>query len=466
MSNSGLQITTGGLTAAASASPGGPYINIAQFRIGSGYNYTPDPAGGETNLHGTLLYTGVPTSYSVLNGNTCDIVLQMDPTIGPFNFGELAVDIWNGTSFVMFASCAWTTLQEKLNAVGNQAGSIWRIHARMVLQQLPNICSVTITNTMTILEVSTWTALVPPISQPSGANAVIVHEQNSMGESVFVTRDGDHNWLVEGYTKLLAGNITSDVGASATTTSVTDSSISGITLTTPSNAKYIAKFSDGSIRNIATQAGSTINWSVALGGVPTGAFSIWADTSYLLNLEPTLRASADTALANAITTETNARTSSNLTASAGPLTQYNLLVGNGLLDAKALGSLGTSGYQLASAGPSALPVWVAPPVVPPPSGLGLGQSWRNVTSLRSQGVTYFNTTGVPILVVVTVVGAALQGFPVGSLVINGVTIGQTCYGNNSSYASNAYIPITGVVPPGASYSFSGALSVSSWSELS
>lgn len=145
MANTGFQITNTGLTAAAGAAPGGPYIHISRFRVGAGFNYTPDPTGTETNLHGSILYTSTPQSFSVIDSNTFDIVLQMDPTVGPFAFGEVAVDIDDGLGgFVMFASMAFDTLQTKDKAAGNQAGSIWRIHARLVLQQLPNICTVNV----------------------------------------------------------------------------------------------------------------------------------------------------------------------------------------------------------------------------------------------------------------------------------------------------------------------------------
>ena len=95
------------------------------------------------------------------------------------------------------------------------------------------------------------------------------------------------------------------------------------------------------------------------------------------------------------------------------------------------------------------------------SSLGYGQTWQDVTTTpgRSLGTTYYNTTGRPISVSVTVLaaGAAL-------LTVNGITI----YG---SWANSAeYLTVNAIIPPGSYYGAGTTVGIpvpilSNWSEL-
>ena len=83
--------------------------------------------------------------------------------------------------------------------------------------------------------------------------------------------------------------------------------------------------------------------------------------------------------------------------------------------------------------------------------LGSGQGWSSVIGSRASGVTYYNTTGRPIVVSVTSGGAG-----VASLVVSGVTVVTLPVATQQQMIA--------VVPPGASY----VVTVStpqSWAEL-
>ena len=84
------------------------------------------------------------------------------------------------------------------------------------------------------------------------------------------------------------------------------------------------------------------------------------------------------------------------------------------------------------------------------NGFDLNQKWVDVTSNRVSGTTYTNTTGKPIQVYVNGTGA---GSPI--VVVNGVQI--------ASATTNYYVPPTFIVPNGATYSVTVA--ISKWSEL-
>jgi len=79
------------------------------------------------------------------------------------------------------------------------------------------------------------------------------------------------------------------------------------------------------------------------------------------------------------------------------------------------------------------------------STLGSGQTWQDVTGSRVFGTTYYNTTGKPILISVTGVGAAIAAVYVG-MWINGIEIGI-----GGTYGQSAFANVTYIVPPGASY---------------
>lgn len=277
MSNSGFLLTDAGLADASASSPSGPYFHINSFRVGSGVNYTPTRS--MTALTGTVLYTGTPQTYSIVDTDTVDVLLVMDNTVGPFDFGEIGL---YSSSNTLLAVLTFTELQSKVRAVGNQAGNIWRIHARMKLAQAPVIVTVTVLNSMTLLEVPNWQSLAAPINQLMGANAAIVHEQNVSGDSVLVVREGDLEWATLGYGKVFEGN-TTDSGSWSSTDGWTHPGLANVYFDFPSSdSRYLARFPDGSIRRVVGHSTSSdIQWSPQLGTPPVGHITVWEDSTTL-----------------------------------------------------------------------------------------------------------------------------------------------------------------------------------------
>jgi hypothetical protein len=89
--------------------------------------------------------------------------------------------------------------------------------------------------------------------------------------------------------------------------------------------------------------------------------------------------------------------------------------------------------------------------------LGVGQSWQNVTSSRSLGVTYVNNTGRPILVVVSMSDARGNNY----VLINGVNIGDI------DTKATTGDRMTFIVPISNSYRIEVGLggTISTWAEL-
>jgi hypothetical protein len=98
-------------------------------------------------------------------------------------------------------------------------------------------------------------------------------------------------------------------------------------------------------------------------------------------------------------------------------------------------------------------------------GLGYGQTWQNLSSSRTSGTTYTNTTGKPIMV--SVYSSGLDNGISLVAVVGGVTISNSGYGagGDARYTCNASF----IVPPSATYSvtygsgFAGSVLI--WTEL-
>ncbi|MBV8159147.1 MAG: hypothetical protein JO278_15915 [Dyella sp.] len=96
------------------------------------------------------------------------------------------------------------------------------------------------------------------------------------------------------------------------------------------------------------------------------------------------------------------------------------------------------------------------------SSIGYEQTWQNMSSTRLTGTTYYNTTGRPILVNVTI-GCTSGTGGQATLTINGVQSNGSAV-SNAGYASF----VSGIVPPGGSYVVSasgGPNGINAWNEL-
>jgi len=95
-------------------------------------------------------------------------------------------------------------------------------------------------------------------------------------------------------------------------------------------------------------------------------------------------------------------------------------------------------------------------------GIGIGQTWQNVTVSRSLGVTYTNATNKPIMLAVTTISNGGGVFAT-SISINSVVIAtQIDYAANAGYQELTTI----IVPSGSTYKIdSSAATIQTWFEL-
>lgn len=93
------------------------------------------------------------------------------------------------------------------------------------------------------------------------------------------------------------------------------------------------------------------------------------------------------------------------------------------------------------------------------NSVGYGQSWQDVTGSRVVDTTYYNTTGKPIEIAISVFMSQITGFA--NILVNGSQI-ENLYG----YGQSCVYIMTAVVPPGASYSLTTTnANIQRWSEL-
>jgi hypothetical protein len=93
--------------------------------------------------------------------------------------------------------------------------------------------------------------------------------------------------------------------------------------------------------------------------------------------------------------------------------------------------------------------------------IGLGQTWQDVTASRAVGTTYTNTTGRPIFINIR---ADSNNSTVPVLQVDGLDILSVFV----DFSSTSGVPLTAIVPPGATYrlfSGVGSTSITIWSEL-
>ena len=91
--------------------------------------------------------------------------------------------------------------------------------------------------------------------------------------------------------------------------------------------------------------------------------------------------------------------------------------------------------------------------------IGVGQTWVDVTSSRSFGTTYTNSTGKPIMVSTT---SYSTYNPSAAGYVGGVLVAYSS--PNTNGGNNAYAGVTFIVPAGATYYVNGN-NMQFWSEL-
>lgn len=139
---------------------------------------------------------------------------------------------------------------------------------------------------------------------------------------------------------------------------------------------------------------------------------------------------------------------------ASSITANSVILGNGTSALSGnLVAPGTSGNVLTSNGTT----WTSASGI----GIGVGQTWQNVTSSRASGTTYTNSTGKPIFVMISVNNSGGGGTDTFSIDGNVVASHQNVGGSAPGFV------ISFIVPNSSTYSasVSSMANVPYWAEL-
>jgi hypothetical protein len=195
-----LLITNAGLAAASVAKPEGPYIHIVGFQIGSGYGYTPTP--NQTAIQGNLLYSSTPSSYQSIGNNTLDILCEIPPQAGPFQFGEVALFIGDANdeysaSSPLFAIAVFATPQTKFSSLGTNVISSYNLNCLLKLEQSTAVFQINTTcGPPDVYNVYAWSDVYPPqISANPSIPTYLVQELSVWSDSTLLQNDQDQ-WTV------------------------------------------------------------------------------------------------------------------------------------------------------------------------------------------------------------------------------------------------------------------------------
>lgn len=278
-------IVDAGRTAAFNAGISGIKIEIANFKLGSVAGYTPDPLV-DTALHGTILHTGVPTGYSIINADTCEFLLEIPGNVGTFDFGEIGLYLSDGS---LFAMQALPQLQQKIAFPGAGWNRIL-IRARLSLPALTPVIQWVVQNLTVgvIQELPNFSVLSRPSIAPS--NIYIVHEADENGVEPTVTRAADDTWNVSTHTfkPVKAGDLSILPGA--TGGSMTVNQILPLDPTAPIG-RYLIQIKTGPlkglIRKVTNVLGAQMTWTPAFGSAPAAGeeFEILQTTTSILETE-------------------------------------------------------------------------------------------------------------------------------------------------------------------------------------
>lgn len=265
---------------------------------------------------------------------------------------------------------------------------------------------------------------------------------------------------------------------------VDGSNLTEVMLDTATNqAIYIAQEAFDGVATSDAIADAVTSASVSASNAATSASNASASATSASNSATSASNSAAIAQAAAGTvtpaTQAQAEAGTNNTAFMTPLRVFQAIVqkvldlpslfvkGNTTLGAagtdtttivsqlQANSSVGTSGQVLTSRGSNLSPQWTDN------QAIGVGQTWQNVTGSRAIGTTYTNSTGKPILALISVTVSSSSN---ANIILNGTAV-SFVYGNT---ASASIIPVTLIIPAGATYSVninSGSPSINIWQEL-
>lgn len=272
-------VTDAGLAAAMQATPPagstpGVYIEIDAWKVGSAFGYEPQRT--DTTLNGSTLAEGQPLAYTYVGDNTINIICRIAAEEGPFDFGEVALYLKDGT---MFAKAVFDAPQTKYSSLGSNVGSTYTFNCLLKLEQSVALFQVSTASGIPpdVYTVEKWSDVFPPSLMPDPLVPIIrVNEPNSRGEPTLITQLNDQ-WYVSGQSYLAYGNrgftsITYPVvNATTTYVDIAASQLRSWDAIGGVNRKFLLRTADGFFRSVSSVTVNGANYRFSLNADPLPA---------------------------------------------------------------------------------------------------------------------------------------------------------------------------------------------------
>jgi hypothetical protein len=170
-------------------------ITLTTANWGSGVNYIPQPI--DTNIHGTVVFTTVPTAPIAANGNVVKYSVYADYNAASFAFGEIGLFTANGTLFALGAA---TELIQKIQMTSLTVGNSIRldIYLSMVNQNYEMWLDIAESNNEFRAAVLGSPDQLPP-PQNATPNLYIISGYNSLQSSFFAYTNRQGLWNFDAY---------------------------------------------------------------------------------------------------------------------------------------------------------------------------------------------------------------------------------------------------------------------------
>jgi hypothetical protein len=275
-----MLITNVGLAAASTALPQGPYIHIIEFQIGSAYGYTPDV--NQTAIQGNLLFTGTPSDYVSIGDNTLNIILEIPPEAGPWEFGEVAIFAADSNNNpYLFAIAVFASPQTKFSSLGTNVVSSYQLNCLLKLQQSTAIFQIDSENVNPdVYDIYQWSDVYPPsLSANPGIPSYNIHEPNSRGEgTMLLTTTTSLRSLVDGaYQEIFpdpySGALWTVANSSSTYVEVTQATFNSLRTEFFSNRSLLIQTHAGFWRSVNNIAVSGANYRLNLNCTNDGTYN-------------------------------------------------------------------------------------------------------------------------------------------------------------------------------------------------
>jgi hypothetical protein len=169
-------------------------IQVSTYQLGSDYGYIPEPT--DTGIHGSLVYTGSPSQYFVVNSNVVKYSIVLDYSLGPLTFGEVGLFTSTG---VLFALAVNDSLLEKIPATSAGGNAVrMDIYLSMVSENYEMWLDYADTNSDFRMATLNSPDQLPPTAQASPNAYVITGAQE--GSSAFLAfTDRTGLWNFDAY---------------------------------------------------------------------------------------------------------------------------------------------------------------------------------------------------------------------------------------------------------------------------